>query len=1782
MNRSLIHNGIVVTADVSGAVSGLEQLMNTQHKLLHDSKIFAQQMPSQWNNAFTAPIKKFRQSLNTVYGDIQKYNYEVRKLANNMNSVVMAGVAVSMTGVGIKQAGQKINRFFGSALQNARDFERAMLDIKFLGGLDELEMAKIEKKVVEVGMSSPTTNLKVAEGMIQAMRAGFSSTEAEALAKPIADLVFMSMNKLDETRAVKFINDFLKTTEQSVDNIDVIIDKIAKTTANFPTDIEGLWRTWQSSAAAFDNLGLGRQEKGDSTFLTLLGGMTTTFNERRAGMALNSLGRGLLQASQSEGKRGEIFNSFGIDLDGEKDLLDTLYEIYDNGLEKYGKRGEDFLKEGHEFHGKLLRAFGLEALPVFQMIEKYRRQGISLHDIRDNIHNSDGSYSDEYMKMMMGTFFGTQKIFAGIRETLSTLIGMSILRPINMLLQGLNSILQRVTVFAQNNPGIVKFISLFVLLGGAVAIALGSVLLFAGGIMAMVGSIGSGITSLASLAGATHFAANAGIKTGASIADVWRGVITPPIRSTIRTIGRFTAMSTLAYLAWKHDLAGIRTHVNRVITSFSEANRYASRMFEQGSGLTLDIFMDDLKEIRKTDPLKAWFIEKSAMAKGLGMLIRGLWKDNVIMADDVGGEAELRRLIELWEYLGLFPIAETILGWRDNINAFFRGFKEGLESTITIVKYTLRAIGNGIMWVYDKFVSIGSALGLVNPDVHTLETRFENIGNIVGKIAGLIAGVVISMKLWRMTLGPIFGMLRGMGGLAIWGKKKLIDGPMNFVKGGGIKQTVGKVARAPIHGMAHAMALDKLFPSIFNKNGTIKPLPITPGSSPSAENGYSQPYSMGKQGGSKMHQRLARATFGNPLGVQHAGTKGPMPSNLQSGAMIRTATNQPKGFKEAISRTLWGERLAITPNKNNPNMVSVGYQNPDGSKAQQFKKASDMKRYRSIGGGYRTNQGLLGGVNSMIQGGLQKGRDAKSAIGTFRQSRATARNQNMDYIYQNAGMGNRQQANAGKGFFGRTAQNIKARYQSAINTTSQALGRGPTGPKQTFMQRMTSMPRTYLQHLKNNKHNNLVTGGGMTKASVTQAHNQVIARDLQRNKGGHGGFMNSMPLFGRNADGSARAGRRAIGRVGTGVGNFGRATGNRLAAMGGAIKNNRVTQAIGRGGSAIGRGVMGGGRAIGNTITGKNTAGRIMHGTGRGAMAVGRGTMAVGKGMGRGAMAMGSMVGNTAMMGAKAGGGLLKGMGKVLFGGVGKIFGLAFKMLNWVGLAWFAWEIISMVWSNWDTIKEKALAAFNWIATSGVESLKNIWNWLQTDGVAILSQVWNWIAIDGVVLLGKMWDWWITSAVPKILQMWHWIATDGIKIVGNFFKWLISDGIPTAVAFGREFLGGMFQGSSDDGQSAFARFFEWLTTTILPTVFEYVGNIFSMLWGWIETDGMVQLGRLFTWLRDDAVPATLSFLGEAFSLIFNWIVTDGIAILGKLVTWIIGDAIPFLVVGATNLLLGLFKWIFTDGMVYFGKLVEWVVVDAIPGMVIGVGSLLGSMWDGMVDLGKKAFDKVRDWAMDKLNFTISIPKVLGGGSVSIGTRGFSFNGHTPVETDGSHRTGLTKVPYDGYVAKLHAGEMVLTRTQAQVIRGMGLKPDGSHRTGLYKVPYDGYLAKLHAGEMVLTRSEAQWVRAMMGSGSIKDIFAPTPTPQDPNTPNTPTPNGGGPSRPNPTPQSSGGGGPVSGGGNTTITFGANSVQVHVENVSDPKEIEKGAKQMFEQFKRLVEIENMRNYRPARR
>ena len=116
---------------------------------------------------------------------------------------------------------------------------------------------------------------------------------------------------------------------------------------------------------------------------------------------------------------------------------------------------------------------------------------------------------------------------------------------------------------------------------------------------------------------------------------------------------------------------------------------------------------------------------------------------------------------------------------------------------------------------------------------------------------------------------------------------------------------------------------------------------------------------------------------------------------------------------------------------------------------------------------------------------------------------------------------------------------------------------------------------------------------------------------------------------------------------------------------------------------------------------------------------------------------------------------------------------------------------------------------------------------------------------------------------------------------------------------------------------------------------------------------------------------------------------------------------------------------------FFGDLWD-SVTDAFAGVwdwfvgigediVNGIKQGIENIWDGLVEW----FSGLWDSLFGSRKTTIEVERRVTGDSI-----------------DGSHASGLSYVPFDGYLAELHKGEMVLTRAQAAQLRSIGFERSG--------------------------------------------------------------------------------------------------------------------------------------------
>lgn len=95
---------------------------------------------------------------------------------------------------------------------------------------------------------------------------------------------------------------------------------------------------------------------------------------------------------------------------------------------------------------------------------------------------------------------------------------------------------------------------------------------------------------------------------------------------------------------------------------------------------------------------------------------------------------------------------------------------------------------------------------------------------------------------------------------------------------------------------------------------------------------------------------------------------------------------------------------------------------------------------------------------------------------------------------------------------------------------------------------------------------------------------------------------------------------------------------------------------------------------------------------------------------------------------------------------------------------------------------------------------------------------------------------------------------------------------------------------------------------------------------------------------------------------------------------------------------------------------------------VSIGSdIINAIWDGL----KSAWENVTSWFSDAWN---SIESVFSGGAdVNLNAKSNGFGA-----VSGTHASGLWRVPYDGYIAEVHKGEMIVPAKEAEFLRkGMG-------------------------------------------------------------------------------------------------------------------------------------------------
>lgn len=209
-----------------------------------------------------------------------------------------------------------------------------------------------------------------------------------------------------------------------------------------------------------------------------------------------------------------------------------------------------------------------------------------------------------------------------------------------------------------------------------------------------------------------------------------------------------------------------------------------------------------------------------------------------------------------------------------------------------------------------------------------------------------------------------------------------------------------------------------------------------------------------------------------------------------------------------------------------------------------------------------------------------------------------------------------------------------------------------------------------------------------------------------------------------------------------------------------------------------------------------------------------------------------------------------------------------------------------------------------------------------------------------------------------------------------------------------------------------------LVTTVLPKLVQSgISMVGAILQGLVQT-----LPQIIQYGVDMVITLIESISSDPESL-----VATAITLVVTIVSGLI-DALPKLIAAAAELVTGLLRALISNapnllaaGLKLVGKIAEGIA-NSLGEIVKAGAKVVDSIIDGIAG----AWKKLTGWFKGIWN------DLFGGLSANVSVNGSAKGAIAGV--NGSHASGLDYVPFDGYIAELHKGEMVVPKREAQTLR----------------------------------------------------------------------------------------------------------------------------------------------------
>ena len=252
---------------------------------------------------------------------------------------------------------------------------------------------------------------------------------------------------------------------------------------------------------------------------------------------------------------------------------------------------------------------------------------------------------------------------------------------------------------------------------------------------------------------------------------------------------------------------------------------------------------------------------------------------------------------------------------------------------------------------------------------------------------------------------------------------------------------------------------------------------------------------------------------------------------------------------------------------------------------------------------------------------------------------------------------------------------------------------------------------------------------------------------------------------------------------------------------------------------------------------------------------------------------------------------------------------------------------------------------------------------------------------------------------------------------------LIKEKLPQYIETGKELLSGLMEGLGENSDELMDMGLD-LVYDLLNGIMEYAPELAQA--------GIALVQKLFESLIEQGPELITSAVGMVSEIVMGLaqaaptLIPAAVQLVMQLITALIENA-PLLLEAGLELIYGIISGIF-NGLGDIADSGDEIISKLVSAFEEGADIIM-NIGSRIIDLIKEgissAWDNLVDW------FNGLWDSLFGDRDVNVNV---NSSGNSAGGVDGNHASGLNYVPFDGYLARLHRGEAVLTAAEASVYR----------------------------------------------------------------------------------------------------------------------------------------------------